>query len=88
MITNFYSSRHYVEKSYECDSITDLGGELMRQLEVIYKFINSYPITCLDIKQKKNLSLSGYYTILAPNDSLISVYVIWRVVTVMVREAG
>ena len=74
MITNFYSSRHCVEKSYECGSITDLGGELMGQLEKISKFINSYPTTCLDIKQKSNLSLSGYYIIRAPNGSLTSVY--------------
>ena len=72
--TNFYSSQHCVEKSYECDNITDLGGKLMEQLEAISKFINLYPTTCLDIKQQNNLSLSGYYTIRLPNGSLISVY--------------
>ena len=71
---NFYSSRHCVERSYECDNITDIGEKIMGQLEAISKFINSYPSTCLDIKQKNNLSLSGYYTIRAPNGSLISVY--------------
>ena len=69
--TNFYSSQHCVERSYECESITDLGGKLMGQLEAISKFINSYPTTCLDIKQQNNLSLSDYYTIRAPNGSLI-----------------
>ena len=72
--TNFYSSQHCVEKSYKCENITDLDEKLMGQLEAISKFINSYLTTCLDIKQQNNLSLSGYYTIRAPNGSLISVY--------------
>ena len=46
----------------------------MGQLEAISKFINSYPTTCLDIKQKNNLVQSGYYTLRAPNGSLIYVY--------------
>ena len=74
VFTNFYSSQHCVEKSYECENITDPGKKLMGQLGAISEFINSYLTTCLDIKQKNNLSLSGYYTIRAPNGSLISVY--------------
>ena len=74
VFTNFYSSEHCIEKSYECEINTDLGGKLMGQLEGISKFINLYPTTCHDIKQKNNLSLSGYYKIRAPNGSLISIY--------------
>ena len=72
--TNFYSSQHCVEKTYEWGNIIDLGEKLMGQLEAISKFINLYPTSCLDIKQQNNLSLSGYYTIRLPNGSLISVY--------------
>ena len=74
LFKNFYSSQHCVEKSYECGIITDLGEKMMGQLEAISKFINSYPTTCLNIKQQNNLAQSGYYTIQAPNGSLISVY--------------
>ena len=54
----------------------------------ISKFINSYPTTCLDIKQQNNLYLSGYYIIRAPNGSLISIYCDMTVVTVMIQEVG
>ena len=69
-ITNFYSSQHCVEKSYECENINDLVGKFMGQLEAIFEFISSYPTTCLDIKQQNNLSLSQYYKIRLPNRSI------------------
>ena len=72
--TNSYSSNHCVEKSYKCENITNLDGKLIGQLEAISMLINSYPTTCLKVKQQKKLYFSGYYTILSPNGSLISVY--------------
>ena len=72
--TNSYSSKHCVEKSYKCENIPDLGEKLMGQLEAISTLIQSHPTTCLEVKQQKKCSLSGYYKILSPNGSLISVY--------------
>ena len=78
MFTDFYPSQHCIEMSYKCENTTDLGERLMGQLEAISKFIQidtyPWPTRCLDIKQQNNFSLSGYYTIRAPNGSLISVY--------------
>ena len=75
VFTTFYLSQLCVETYYECEIFTNLGGNLMVQLEAISKLIiNSYPITCFDIKQKNNHAQSGYYTIRAPNGSFISVY--------------
>ena len=47
---------------------------LVKQLEAISELLYSYYAGCSKILQKNKISQSGYYTILAPNNSLISVY--------------
>ena len=76
---NYYPIQYCVEvrnthNNYCGSDLGNLVKSLLLHLEAISESINSYPAGCLDILQKNNLAISGYYTIRAPNGSLISVY--------------
>ena len=76
---NYYPIQYCVEvrnthNNYCGSDFGNLLKSLLLHLEAISESINSYPAGCLDILQKNNLAISGYYTIRAPNGSLISVY--------------
>ena len=75
--TDYYPIQYCVEvrNTHNCGSdVGNLVKGLLVHLEAISESINSYPVGCLDILQKNNFSTSGYYKILSPNGSLISVY--------------
>ena len=73
--TVFYPTQYYIEVSNKCGSDTEnLVDGLIEQLGAISELIYSYPAGCFEILQKNKNSQSGYYTIQAPNNSLISVY--------------
>ena len=69
----FYQSKICARISdvYHSSSETQYDNELLEQLVEITQFLNS---SCSHILNKNSSSLSGYYTILASNGSLISVY--------------
>ena len=75
--TDYYPIQYCVElrNTHNCGSdFQNLVKGLIVHLEAISESINSYPAGCLEILQKNDLAISGYYSIRAPNGSLISVY--------------
>ena len=77
---NYYPIQYCVEvrnthnNNYCGSDVGNLVKSLLIHLEAISESIYSYPAGCLEILQKCTLAISGYYTIRAPNGSLISVY--------------
>ena len=73
--TDFYPTQYCIDVSYKCEkNAKNLVEELVKQLQAISEFIHSYPTGCSEILQRNNLATSSYYTMRAPNGSLISVY--------------
>ena len=73
--TGFYPPQVCVEVSYKCDNDAENFVEgLIEQLQAISEFIHSYPTGCSDILQRNTLARSNYYTVQAPNGSIISVF--------------
>ena len=88
---DFYPTQYCTSISNKCNNYNgteNLIEGLLEQLKAISEFLYSYPAGCFEILQRNNLATSGYHTIQAPNGSVCQSTVIWRVVTVMVREAG
>ena len=74
--TDYYPIQYCVEvgNTDKCGSDAEhLVEDLLVYLDTISKFFHSYPSGCSENLQK-GLATSGYYTIRAPNGSLISVY--------------
>ena len=75
--SEFHLSQLCSQISHKCHNNFEINNELLEQLEEISLFIkkiNSAFSHCSQVFSENSSALSGYYTIRAPNGSLISVY--------------
>ena len=75
--SEFHLSQLCSQISNKCHNNFEINNELLEQLEEISVFIkkfNSAFFHCSQVFSENSSALSGYYTMRAPNGSLISVY--------------